>query len=406
MGKWFDLRIAVLFFTGAAAFLAPLSWLYLYIPLAVSLLLGLFLWLREGSRGWRAGLFACPAAVFLAWTLISSAFSEWPAVSLFNWGMLPFLYAAIYLLTLSAADTGEKRKRLFGLLLVSAACVVVYGFFQFANIQGMSDEIASQDWVDPERFPLLYRRFYSTLENPNLCAGYLLMMISLCGPAGLLEEKKKRKWGLLFFTAVLVVCLLLTYSRGAWVSLAFMAAMLALLYDKRIWLAFLLVPPVLLMYHGQITARFLSLFSGEDTSTLLRFALWESTEAMIEDHPLLGVGWGTYYLAYPLYNFFIQDAGVTIYHAHNMYLSIAAEAGLPGLLLYGILFFGHGWIALKLYRGGQTAFSRALGLGTALSAAGMAVYGLGDYVLFGRALSFLFWFVCALCMGEYLENKS
>lgn len=84
-------------------------------------------------------------------------------------------------------------------------------------------------------------------------------------------------------------------------------------------------------------------FSGEDTSLSLRLALWESTIAMIEEHPLLGVGWGNYWLAYPEYNFFIEDADVVIFHAHDMYLHIPAEVGIPGGIFTSFSFSGKGW---------------------------------------------------------------
>lgn len=134
-------------------------------------------------------------------------------------------------------------------------------------------------------------------------------------------------------------------------------------------------------------------------------ALWDSTEMMIEEHPLTGVGWGAYFEAYPAYNYFIADPNVIIYHAHNMYLSIPAEIGLLGGIFYFILFFGHGFAAAKLWRRGTSAFGRAAGLGGALAASGMAVYGLGDYVLFSRAVSFCFWALCAFCVSEEEDEE-
>lgn len=405
MGRTADSRQIIAYLIYTAVFIAPLSWFFLYVPLFPAAALALYRRAKYGKQEWRTGPSAGWAAGFLALSLLSALVSEAPALSLFFWGMQPLMYAALYVLVLTYVDTEEKQKQLFGVMLAGAVCVVLYGIFQFANIQSMASDIAAQDWVDPERFPLLYRRMYSTLENPNLCAGYLLMLIGLSGAAGLLESRRRRKWGLCAFTGVLVLCLLLTYSRGAWVSLGVMAAVLAMVYDRRIWFAFLAVPLVLLLYHGQITERFLSLFSGEDTSTLLRFALWESTEAMIADHPAAGVGWGLYYLAYPSYNFFIQNSETVIYHAHNMYLSVFAETGIPGGLCYFLFFLAHARLAVRLYRRGETSFIRAAGLGTVLAIAGMAAYGFGDYVLFGRALSFCFWAICALCAG-CAENRS
>ena len=146
--------------------------------------------------------------------------------------------------------------------------------------------------------------------------------------------------------------------------------------------------------------RFLSLFSGEDTSVGLRFALWESTIAMIEEHPLLGVGWGSYYLAYPDYNFFIQDEHVLIFHAHNMYLNMLAEVGIIGGAAFLLTFFAQGFLCWKLYRGKASLFTRTLGLGGLLMVMAIAVLSMSDHVLFGRSISFCFWSLSALCVGS------
>lgn len=397
-----DSRTMIFRLVCLSIFLAPLNGFVFYAPLIPAILLALWRRWGKGLREWRAGPLGKWGAAFLGWSFLSALFSVDRNFSLFNWLFLPLMYASLYVLILSYVRTREERRVLFRVFLTAAACTVLYGIFQFMNIQNMASDIASQDWVDPERFPLLYRRMYSTLENPNLFAGYLLMMIGLSTGAALMEEKGRHKWETLLFCAVLAVCLLLTYSRGAWVSLAAMAAVLALLYDRRIWLVFLLIPVVLLMYHGQITERFLSLFSGEDTSTVLRFALWESTAAMIEDHPLTGVGWGAYFRAYPDYNFFVGDTSVIIYHAHNMYLSLMAETGIPGGIFYFLFFFAHGVLAVRLYRKGQDPDQKAAGLALVLIIAGMAVYGVGDYVLFSRAVSLTFWALLALgvCFEE------
>ena len=264
----------------------------------------------------------------------------------------------------------------------------------------MAADMTAQSWVDPERFPLLRRRMYSTLENPNLLGAYAVMIISILTAFFLRERQKKRKWAFAIILFVLLLCLALTYSRGAWLSLAAIVLGLTLFYDKRFGFLFFLIPLVLFFYHGQMVERFLSLFSGEDTSVGLRFALWESTIAMIEEHPLLGVGWGSYYLAYPDYNFFIQDEHVLIFHAHNMYLNMLAEVGIVGGAAFLLTFFAQGFLCWKLYRGKASLFTRTLGLGGLLMVMAIAVISMSDHVLFGRSISFCFWSLSALCVGS------
>lgn len=128
---------------------------------------------------------------------------------------------------------------------MSAVCVVVWGFIQYADAGCMARGLDAGGWVDPERFPLLKRRMFSTLGNPNLFGAYLLMLISVFAPFALGERNNKRKILFVGFLFVLSVCLALTYSRGAWISLAGIVLGLAVFYDKRFGLVFLAVPLIL-----------------------------------------------------------------------------------------------------------------------------------------------------------------
>ncbi len=308
-------------------FLLPLSsWLFYFalVPAALLSMGDIFFTKRKVNYGGKWGWFG---GGFLVCSFLSVSGAADFFFSIFNWCFLPLAYAFLYVL-ISTYFAGEEEKRKALYVFSGAVCVVIWGFIQYADAGCMARGLDAGGWVDPERFPLLKRRMFSTLENPNLFGAYLLMLISVFAPFALGERNNKRKILLAVFLFVLSVCMALTYSRGAWLSLAGIVLGLAVFYDKRFGLVFLAVPLILFFYHGQVAERFISLFSGEDTSLSLRLALWESTIAMIEEHPLLGVGWGNYWLAYPSTTF-IEDADVVIFHAHDMYIHIPAEVGIP-----------------------------------------------------------------------------
>ena len=73
-----------------------------------------------------------------------------------------------------------------------------------------------------------------------------------------------------------------------------------------------------------------------------RYYHWLNTTAMIKDHPLLGVGVGNWCFVYPLYH--RREAVDPLYNyqtqvrrAHNDYLQLAAECGIPTLLLFLVM---------------------------------------------------------------------
>mgnify|MGYP000119087358 CR=1 FL=1 len=394
----------ILLFLYITIFLLPISPVGLYVPLIFAILLSLGHRISEKRQIWSFGPLKWPAAGFLICSFLSVFASVDIRFSLFNWIFLPLMYAALYVLVLSHIRTETERKSALIVFLSGALCVILWGVFQYTDIGMMAKDLNAQAWVDPERFPLLKRRMFSTLENPNLFGAYLLMVISVVISCLLPEADRKTK--VLFAVALLVllICLALTYSRGSWLSMAVILAGLAFFYDKRFGLVFLLILVILFFYHGQISERFISLFSGEDTSVLLRFALWESTEAMIAEHPFLGIGWGSYWLTYPEYNFFIQEPGVIIFHAHDMYLHIFAETGIFGGLFFFTFFFGHAYLSWTLWKTG-TGLSKMLGLAGILICLSAAADGIGDYPLFSRSVSFCYWFLSALCISPHLNRE-
>jgi O-antigen ligase len=69
--------------------------------------------------------------------------------------------------------------------------------------------------------------------------------------------------------------------------------------------------------------------------------LWESAAHMLKAHPLTGVGPAAFDTAYPKFVTRANDPfrnpnadGKYAYHAHHMYVSIAAETGLIGLAAF------------------------------------------------------------------------
>ena len=75
-----------------------------------------------------------------------------------------------------------------------------------------------------------------------------------------------------------------------------------------------------------------------------RLAHWQAAVEMIRAHPWLGIGFGNYAAAYPAYALIRWPNPLG--HAHNIYLNMAAETGLIGLLLYLLL-----WIVIGLQTG-------------------------------------------------------
>ncbi|WP_425541891.1 O-antigen ligase family protein [Selenomonas dianae] len=403
----------------AEAFLIPLS------PLAAMavLLLGcgaMLLRLRM-DRGFhlRRLPYDAPALLFVIIGLLSVAVAQDRAFSFYNFYHLVPIYALTYLLVGQTLRTPRECQRVVLAMALSAGLVILYGFYQF--IFGI--DIGAMKWVDGEAFPELSKRVFSTWENPNILAGYLDIVI--CAAVGLLPVLS-RTWrmiaGILLVAAL--ACLGMTYARGACLVVAVLLAGYGALRDWRILVGLVVLGGGALLADPVLADRLLSVFTRVDTSSEMRLAFWESTVAMILDHPFLGIGWGMYFMVYPEYDFYLQGAPVQIVHAHNMYLNYAAEIGVPGALSFLWFFFGslvlafrlpkrvppweavlaaheHEWrtvadVRTALARWRRRRFVEGLSTGLGLAFLSVALNGITDHLLFNIPSSMLLWMLAAM----------
>ena len=333
-----------------------------------------------------------PIAVFVLFGALSVTASPNPFFSAYNFCFLVGLYVSGYVLAVQTIESEAQLKKLVLALAASALLVVLYGYWQI--IFGI--DTSDMKWVDGDAFPELKKRIFSTLENPNILAGYLAEVVCFLLGFVLSEEEGKRRSLLLVGILLTVGCLAMTYARGACMSLIAVVAGYGLLKNRKVFFGCIAFGVIVLLLSPSLSERLLSVFVRLDTSSEMRLALWESTIAMIEDHPFLGIGWGAYFMVYHSYDFYINNPSVLIVHAHNVYLNYAAEIGVIGAAAYFTFFFGSLYCALKATALKQNVFRAGFRLGAGLAIASVALGGMTDDVLFNIPTSMLFWLVCGM----------
>ena len=250
-------------------------------------------------------------------------------------------------------------------------------------------------WVDPKQFPDIKVRVFSTLVNPNILAGYLVLVIAY-STAFFNQTKAYKKWRCFFLGTGLLaaLCLLYTYSRGNWVACAVMLLAFCVLFCRKAFIPILGGGAAALALGGQAVLHRLESIQGGyggDTSIALRMAYLKSTKWIIEEFPW-GVGWYGYRFVYPTYNFYLADKSVIMYHCHNIFLNVWAELGWHGLLVFLVVWFGiffpAGW---RLAYNGRSLWLKAMGRGYVLATVGIIIGGLTDHVYFNTQMGLLFW---------------
>jgi probable O-glycosylation ligase (exosortase A-associated) len=192
----------------------------------------------------------------------------------------------------------------------------------------------------------IFRNGYGGLDNNG--AGLMLAMgVPLCY---FTWEGMRSRWRWLFlgFIPVLVHAVLMTYSRGAMVSLIAVVPLFFLRSRRRAWLmAFAVgmafIVPVLA--GKEIRERFFSIEQNDvDESAQGRRRSWAAAWAIAQDNPIFGVGVRNANLF--SYQYGADMLGRTI---HSQYLQIAADNGLTGLALY-LTALGSVWWGLRQAR--------------------------------------------------------
>lgn len=247
-------------------------------------------------------------------------------------------------------------------------------------------------------------RVFSTFGTPNTLAAYLeftvpLLVLIVAVTLRFRSESFVPRPLMLAMMAAIgsgTVILLLTQSRGGLVGFA--GAMLVLWF----WLPgkwriastlvfFVLLVSFALTGPGQSQlTRFTKLMESEETTYSVRARtefqasagraqLWGAALGMLEDHPLTGVGAGEFdehFRDYTTSWLFRFPAG----QAHNVWLQMGAQAGIPGILGYATWFFASVWSIITARRRSASVLARAIITGVLAVFAAYALHSLVDYL--------------------------
>lgn len=175
-----------------------------------------------------------------------------------------------------------------------------------------------------------YLRATATFPDPHMFSFFLGILLPLALGLGISSKK-----GLWYFLAFLIFLAdILTFSRGGYLGLAAGALVLVFLFWRRVSgkqrifiFSVILAVGFLLIVSGPVSSRFFSSFNLKEGSNSGRLEMWGKAMVVIRDNPLIGTGLGNYPLAVdPLAAY--RDP----IYAHNTYLDIAVETGIPASL--------------------------------------------------------------------------
>lgn len=355
--------------------------------------------LHERGRKLTREPLALPVAAYMVCYLAATLTSVNVRGSLYV-GLISIVFIGFAIVLSLAVETRSQLDLLTALLVAVAAAVSCYGILQYIFRWGYQ----SAAWVDEDMFSTIQFRVGSTMQNPNMLGQYLILMIPLGGAKLLGVKGVWRKLWYLGCCGVMCLCMILTFSRGAWLGLLFAGLVFFVLLQPRL---LFLAPFALLTLWAALPAtvidRFSSIGNLADQSTSYRVSIWLGTIHMLRDgYWLAGIGPGTaaFNVVYPQYSY----ETIVAPHAHNLFLQILCDGGIVTLLVFL-------WVLLRYFRtlghalrGEKDFMSRLIQIACTSGILGFLVQSMTDYSFYNYRVMFLFWAYIAL--GNLCARRS
>lgn len=207
------------------------------------------------------------------------------------------------------------------------------------------------------------------LGNPNDLALALVIAIPLCAYLLLSTRRLMVKVVCAAAIGLMSYCVLITYSRGGFLAMVAAYAVMAVGFGFRERRrAFLTIPILVTLFlvafaPSRYGRRLDSIMhpNMDDGSYVARQGLLSRSVTVTSQHPLVGIGPG---------NFAIMSREQLV--THNTYTQLSAEAGIPALVLF-LLVFWTTFKALQNVRTSQEESVRLLAVGLTASIAGALV---------------------------------
>jgi O-antigen ligase/Tfp pilus assembly protein PilF len=338
---------------------------------------------RHALPSQRLPFFTWPLLVFVGWSLFTAVFALNPYET---WEIGRQWLAALlffFLIPQLAASSTQRRQILIALF--SAAFLVA--------ILGISQHLFGLSYIRQLAPPA------ANFANKNMAVHFIVLLFPVGGFLFLATKKNEMAWITGLMLSLIVTYLIYTQTRAGWLAVTCQCLLFAVLCKttrlnlaplwsaQKKWALLTGLLVVLTMMnigpagftpgYEAVGLRAASIASIQGNH--VRFAIWTDTLALIQQHPLLGVGLGNLKVHFPsvqkeslfLYTQYLKDA-------HNDYLQIWAELGLIGLTLFACLIGSLGVFLFRTHKNCTGNLTKTL----ELQAMGLSLVGIGINALF------------------------
>jgi len=297
-------------------------------------------WWREL---WPGPLTACDGS-----SLVAATPPGWLTLSVDRYSTWPFLFiasAALVVFLASRASFGGDRpaqRRVLGVVAVFTAIESLYGLLQWRSARPLVLWLEKEAYLESATGTLINRNHFALMLYVGLgCT----LALALDSPSRRAAESRDpgreiaRSATLAFLAGLQIFAILATKSRAGLAGMLMVGVVgLALLVGRKerrgqravaLLLVAMLVLPALYLAGPALLERHAAI-GDEWTAEAGRGAVWRATLRMVADFPLVGSGGASFGEAFRRYR--TEEIRAFYDYAHNDYLQVLAETGLPGLV--------------------------------------------------------------------------
>jgi putative inorganic carbon (HCO3(-)) transporter len=313
-----------------------------------------------------------PFSALLAVFLVGILYAPDPGGALEDW----FRSVGVFMLYILLVDMLRDEKRIAHLvtaLLLSAVVPVVVGAYQIAT--GAGDQYTDG-----------FTRVEATFTHPTPYAIFLVTLLPVVIVAFVRARSDMAKLALSVLAVAMIVCVIATFTRGAWVGLL---VVLLVMGAVKYRFALLVVPAAALLIWIAVPSvqQRLANVDANDSSIAWRFQQWQDALAIQSSwQHLTGAG--------------LEAVGSRLGNStHNDYVRIWVEAGVLGSVAFLWLYGSLVKMTIAAYRAATSDYHRNLILAFAAILAARLVMFAWDNLLVHPVLEWYFWSLAALTVA-------
>ncbi|MFV0389604.1 MAG: O-antigen ligase family protein [Pyrinomonadaceae bacterium] len=368
----------------------------LQIPILALVLLGLFQLLPIGTDGGATQIISERASSALTMAPMLTKFA------IIRYTLLLIFFGA----TLVYVNRPSRLRKLVFTVIVFAGIMAFIGILQRLASPTTILGIRQVDYAFP----------FATYINQHHFAAFMELTIGLS--LGMLfgnSVEKDKRLLLLIAVVLMGIAVLLTGSRGAFLSLIGVILFLVLVYarygtvpgkepsailaKKNLTIigasaALLILLLIAVIWLGQESSlQRIGSVSQPDFSTG-RTHFWSVALQIFTHHPILGTGLDSFQMAYPQFD--TWNGKLRVEQAHNDYLQTLTDAGIIGFLIIAsfiVLLYKKGFSTVK--RSGNL-FRRGVAIGALAGCTGIFLHSFVDFPLRTNANAFFFLLLVAM----------